>query len=232
MQILYENQHRILCVKAPGLLSEDAPGKPNLPALLREHTSGEIYPIHRLDKETGGVMVYAKTSREAAVLSKAVQENALVKEYLAILCAPPEHPEGVLEDLLFHDRNKNKTYAVQRERRGVKKAKLAYRVLAEKDGRTLVQVRLFTGRTHQIRAQFSSRRCPLLGDRRYGGDAADGLGLWAFRLTLPGGCYTALPEPTGVWESFAETLETMDNDPNLKILPLCPVGATCGRPLK
>ena len=114
-------------------------------------------------------------------------------------------------DLLFHDRNKNKTYAVQRERRGVKKAKLAYRVLAEKDGRTLVQVRLFTGRTHQIRAQFSSRRCPLLGDRRYGGDAADGLGLWAFRLTLPGGCYTALPEPTGVWAGFAETLKTMDN---------------------
>ena len=204
MQILYENAHRILCVKNPGLLSEDAPGKPNLPTLLREHTGGEIFPIHRLDKETGGVMVYAKTSREAAALSKAVQENALVKEYLAVLCAPPEQPEGVLEDLLFHDRNKNKTYAVQRERRGVKKAKLAYRVLEEKNGLTLVHVRLYTGRTHQIRAQFSSRGCPLLGDRRYGGATADGFGLWAFRLSLPGSTHTAFPNG-GIWEAFADS---------------------------
>ena len=206
MKILFENDRRILCVKAPGLLSEDAPGKPNLPALLREHTGGNIYPIHRLDKETGGVMVYAKTTPEAAFLSKAVQENALVKEYLAILCGCPAEPEAVLEDLLFHDKNKNKTYSVARERRGVKKAKLSYRVLAEKDGRALVHVRLYTGRTHQIRAQFSSRRCPLLGDRRYGGAAAEGLGLWAFRLTLPGGTFTSLPEPVGVWADFADAL--------------------------
>ena len=204
MEILFENEERIVCIKEPGLLSEEAPGKASLPALLQAHTGGAVFPVHRLDRETGGVMVYAKTAREAARLSRLVQENRLEKEYLAVVCHNPAEPEGVWEDLLFHDRAKNKTYVVRRERRGVKKAKLAYRVLAEKDGYTLVQVRLYTGRTHQIRAQFSARGCPLLGDRHYGGAAAPGLGLWAFRLALPGGTYTSPPPPGGFWAPFRD----------------------------
>lgn len=208
--ILFENDRQLVCIKEPGLLSEDHPSLPCLPALLKQHTDTSVYPVHRLDKETGGVMVYAKTPQEAARLSKIIQEGNMVKEYLAVLCGEPQDDAGEWEDLLFHDRTKNKTYTVKRERRGVKPASLAYQKLDTKTGHTLVQIRLYTGRTHQIRAQSAARKMPLLGDRRYGGEAAPSLGLWAFRLTLPGGhIFTALPPCEGVWLPFADSLKTL-----------------------
>lgn len=210
MDILFENQQQIVCIKNPGLLSEEHLASPCLPGLLREHTGAPVYPVHRLDKETGGVMVYAKTSGEAARLSKIIQNGGMVKEYLAILCGRPEEDAGEWNDLLFHDRAKNKTYAVRRERRGVKPARLAYQVLDTQGNYTLVQIRLYTGRTHQIRAQSAARKLPLLGDRRYGGEAAASLALWAFRLTLPGpSVYTACPPKEGVWLPFTETLDKL-----------------------
>lgn len=210
MDILFENQQQIVCIKNPGLLSEEHPASSCLPGLLREHTGAPVYPVHRLDKETGGVMVYAKTSGEAARLSKIIQNGGMVKEYLAILCGRPEEDAGEWNDLLFHDRAKNKTYAVRRERRGVKPARLAYQVLDTQGNYTLVQIRLYTGRTHQIRAQSAVRKLPLLGDRRYGGEAAASLALWAFRLTLPGpSVYTACPPKEGVWLPFTETLDKL-----------------------
>ena len=135
------------------------------------------------------------------------------KEYLAVLeGVPPQN--GVLEDLLYHDKNKNKTYVVKRERRGVKKAKLAYDLLETitNDDQTfsLVKVRLYTGRTHQIRVQFASRGFPIAGDRRYGASAGEsGIYLFSHKIEIVSPfdgkpmSFSALPERSGAWAHFS-----------------------------
>jgi len=151
--------------------------------LCKQLAVPQVFTVHRLDREVGGVMVYALSQKAAASMSKAVQEHRLEKIYLAVLTGVPELPEALLEDLLFHDRNRNKTYVVKRSRKGVKDAALAYKTLGEKGQRSLVLIRLFTGRTHQIRVQFASRGLPLVGDGKYGGKAAGSkLGLWSHML--------------------------------------------------
>lgn len=190
MEILYEDSSVIVVIKPRGVLSQsDKNGGESMITRLCEHTGGEIYPVHRLDKETGGVMVYAKTQKAAAKLSRDISEHRFYKEYLAVVHGVPEENSGTFRDLLFHDRAKNKSFVVKRERKGVKKAELYYEVLEtkEKDGEkyTLLMVVLHTGRTHQIRVQFSHRKMPLLGDRKYGAkDGEKNLGLWAQRLKL------------------------------------------------
>ena len=185
MNLLYQDAHMVVCVKPAGLLAQaDSKGGESAVSKL-EAAFGSIYPVHRLDKDTGGVMVFARTQKAAAALSKAVQENRLNKEYLALLPEMPAAEAGELEDILFHDRVKNRTYVVDRQRKGAKPAKLAYRVLEQRESAVLVQVRLFTGRTHQIRVQFASRKLPLLGDRKYGSRESVPMALWAWRLTLP-----------------------------------------------
>lgn len=173
IEVLYSDAHMVVCLKPAGVLSQDG-GADSMPQLLKEQLKvRQVYPIHRLDKAVGGVMVYALTQTAAAALSRAVQERTLQKTYLAVLHGMPDREEDALEDLLFHDKTKNKTYVVNRLRKGVKPAKLSYRVLEQAQGDTLVRVFLYTGRTHQIRVQFASRKLPLVGDRRYGGkDAA------------------------------------------------------------
>ena len=161
MNILFSDKHLVVCLKPVGLDSEI-----EVPAALKEALGGEIFPIHRLDKNVGGVMVYARTKYAAATLSKAVQDGAMVKEYVAMVHGcPPE--SGDWTDLLFKDSNKNKVFVVKKERRCVKKARLEFtRLTAGED--SLVRIRLHTGRSHQIRVQFSSRGFPLVGDHKYG----------------------------------------------------------------
>lgn len=161
MEILYSDKQIVVCIKPVGLDSEA-----ELPAALKEQLGGEIFPIHRLDKNVGGVMVFARTKPAAAALSKAVQDGTMVKEYVAMVHGcPPE--EGDWEDLLFKDSSKNKVFVVKKERRGVKKARLTYKRLTE-GTESFVRIRLYTGRSHQIRVQFSSRGFPLVGDHKYG----------------------------------------------------------------
>ena len=110
MTILYSDHGIVACIKPVGLDSEAA-----LPAALKESIGGEIFPIHRLDKNVGGVMVFARTKQAAAALSKAVQDGAMVKEYVAMVHGtPPE--SGDWEDFLFKDSRKNKVFAVKKER--------------------------------------------------------------------------------------------------------------------
>ena len=161
MEILYSDREMVVCIKPVGMDSEQ-----QLPDALEEQLGGAIFPIHRLDKNVGGVMVYARTKQAAAALSKAIQEGSMVKEYVAMVHGtPPE--SGDWEDLLWKDPQKNKVFVVNRQRGGVKKARLEYQRL--KSGETsLVRIRLHTGRSHQIRVQFSSRGYPLVGDHKYG----------------------------------------------------------------
>lgn len=161
MEILYSDRDIAVCIKPAGLDSEA-----EVPAALTEALGGDILPVHRLDKNVGGVMVYARTRQAAAALSKAVQDGSMVKEYVAMVHgAPPEC--GDWEDLLWKDSQKNKVFVVKRERRGVKKARLEFRRLTAGEA-SLVRIRLHTGRSHQIRVQFSSRGFPLVGDHKYG----------------------------------------------------------------
>ena len=211
IQILKLERSYALCVKPVGVLSEE----PGMPALLREQLGGEWYCVHRLDKAVGGVMVYARTRKAAAVLSAAVAEREMKKEYLAVCQGAPEPPAGTMEDLLFKDSGKNKAFVVKRERKGVKPARLSYETLAAGAESALVHVTLDTGRFHQIRVQFASRKHPLLGDRRYGGPTAQQLGLWSWRLTIPdpdtGKPVTACALPEGEpWSAFAEKMNLME----------------------
>ena len=178
MNVLFLDNSLAVCVKPPGVLSEPADAR-NLPALLSSYLRerGEpdaCFTVHRLDREVGGLMLLARTHEAAAALISQITAQQVTKEYCAVLRGRPEQPRAVLEDLLFRDAARGKSYVVARERKGVRRAKLAYRLLAEAadaDGTplSLVRVRLFTGRTHQIRVQFASRGIPLLGDGRYGG---------------------------------------------------------------
>ncbi len=179
IKILYEDEHLLFAVKPVGVLSQKS-DKENMIDLL-----GEVYPVHRLDTPVGGVMVFAKTQECAKRLSALVSQNEIKKEYLAVLQGVPEKDEAVLEDLLFKDSAKNKSFVVKRERKGVKKASLEYKTLNVKDNLSLVKILLHTGRTHQIRVQFSSRKMPLLGDGKYGSKCNRcNVALWSYSLTL------------------------------------------------
>lgn len=202
MEILYTDRNMAVCIKPVGVSSEDGPG--SLPELLRGAMGGEVYPIHRLDLNVGGVMVYARNRATAAFLSQAVAQRQLKKEYLALCHGTPEEA-GNWEDLLWKDSRKNKVYVVQRQRQGVKKASLEYEILGRTPEFSLARILLHTGRSHQIRVQFASRGFPLLGDGKYGArDKIPFPALWFYRLTIPQKSgpdlvFSALPQGT-VWD--------------------------------
>ena len=179
MDILYSDKEIAVCIKPVGLDSEN-----EVPAALKERFGGEIFPIHRLDQNVGGVMVYARTKQAAAALSKAIQEGSMVKEYVALVHGtPPE--SGDWEDLLWKDAKRNKVFVVRRQRGGVKTARLEFKRLTAGET-SLVGIRLHTGRSHQIRVQFSSRGFPLVGDHKYGSrDAATAPMLFSCKITFP-----------------------------------------------
>ena len=207
MELLYQDAQIAVCIKPQGVLSEAGPG--SLPGLLQDALGGSIYPVHRLDRNVGGVMVYARTKAAAAALSRAIQDGGMAKEYLALIHGRPMGPEGVWEDLLWKDKEKNHVFVVRRMRKGVKAAKLAYRTLEARENLTLVHIRLYTGRSHQIRVQFATRGLPLAADHKYGSrDKAAAPALWSFRLTFPhpstGRMLTFCRPPAGeIWSSFS-----------------------------
>lgn len=179
MDILYSDKTIVVCVKPVGLDSEQ-----EVPQSLREALGGEIFPLHRLDKNIGGVMVYARSKAAAAQFSQMIQEGALVKEYIAMVHGTPPK-KGDWQDLLWKDSQKNKVFVVKRERKGVKAARLEYTRLTDSDP-ALVRIRLHTGRSHQIRVQFASRGFPLVGDHKYGSrDEATAPMLFSCRITFP-----------------------------------------------
>ena len=172
--ILHAERSFLVCRNPVGVECEH-----ELPALLAEEIgrkADSLYCVHRLDRAVGGVMVWARTPKAAAELSRQVQEKALKKAYFAVCSGIPTPDTGEMRDLLFKDSVKQKSFAVSSFRRGVKEALLDYRVLQADvlngSPAALVRVTLHTGRFHQIRCQFATRGHPLLGDALYGGDAS------------------------------------------------------------
>ena len=194
--IIYEDKDLAVCLKPKGVLSQvGKEGQKNMIDMLSAECGCEIYPVHRLDKEVGGIMVYAKTKAAAANLSAQVSSREMEKHYIATTEKSSLTPEGVMEDLLYFDKAKNKSFVVKKERKGVKKAVLEYKEISSGENTTSFRVRLLTGRTHQIRVQFASRKHPLIGDRKYGSKLNCDIGLVS--------CYIAFTHPdTKEWMEF------------------------------
>lgn len=206
IEILYEDKDVVFCVKPVGLSSET-----DLPDCLREQLKSEIYTLHRLDKPVSGVMVYAKNKDSAAKISKKIADQSdFTKTYLVVCEGSFDQQQGVMEDLLFKDSSKNKSYVVKKERKGVKKAILHYRILgcAEYQSKicSLVLVTLKTGRSHQIRVQFASRKHPLLGDGKYGSKVNCKIALFSHKIETDDMTISKNPPDENPWNIFIDAL--------------------------
>lgn len=186
MEIVYMDQDILVCVKPARVLSTDEPG--GLPQLLREalgDPAADIRTVHRLDRVVSGLMVLARNAKAASELSRQIRVSEFEKEYLAVVHGTPEK-SGTLRDLLGRDKARRMTFVAQQPAKGVQEAVLHYQRLGEADELSKVRIQLETGRTHQIRVQFSSRGWPLAGERKYAetNDPCE-IALWSYRL-----CFT------------------------------------------
>ena len=183
MEILYSDDRVAVCLKPPGILSTDEPG--GMPELIRRalgDDSAAVRSVHRLDRAVGGVMVYARTRRAAADLSRQIEDGRFEKTYMAVVQGVPAAPRGVMEDYLLRDRAARKTFVADEESPGAQRAVLSYDCLAAAEGFSLLKIRLHTGRTHQIRCQLSARNLPIAGDKKYGGAGEYPVALWSCAL--------------------------------------------------
>ena len=207
-QILHVDPAFVVCIKPPRVLSTDEPG--GMPDLCRE-TLGEpnFRTVHRLDRVVSGLMVLARTKRAASDLSQQIRDGIFHKEYTAVLHGSPVDPNGTLVDLLARDKAERKTYVVTEPGKDVQEAILNYELLDRTADFSKVRIELVTGRTHQIRCQFSSRNLPLVGDRNYSTHEDDcEIALWSrllrFRHPKTGEelTFTAPPPDEFPWNHF------------------------------
>ena len=212
MEILYQDRDFVVCIKPAGVLSTDEPG--GMPELLREELHvRDIRTVHRLDRVVSGLMVLARNADAASELSRQIREGSFSKRYLAIVHGLTE-PSGTLRDLLVRDKLERKTYVVDTPAKGAQEAVLNYETLGQADELSLVRIELITGRTHQIRCQFSHRGLPLVGDRKYSlrEDNCD-IALWSseLRFSHPKSgeqlCFAAMPPAVWPWAAFGRILE-------------------------
>ena len=220
MKILYEDKYLLVCEKPVGVESQvSSSGKENMISLLENYRKeqGEdsyVGLVHRLDTATGGAMIYSKRKDVTGKLCEAIQTEAYEKQYLAVVEGRPDSQSGELCDLLYHDKQKNKSFVVKKKRAGVKEALATYELSDSREiegGRvvSLVRVKLITGRTHQIRVQFASRGMSLLGDGKYGNrDNAATLALWSntiefeHPITKQKVCVQSTPPDEYPWNTF------------------------------
>ena len=186
MELIYTDEDIIVCVKPAGALSTDEPGGvPELARLALGDEQAQVRTVHRLDRVVSGLMVLARNEQAAGELSRQIRDREFDKEYLAVVHGCPVKEEDTLVDLLLRDKRECKTYVVTERAKGVQEAILDYRLLKTNGTLSRVAIRLHTGRTHQIRCQFSSRDLPLVGDRKYSRneDGCD-IALWSYRLAF------------------------------------------------
>ncbi len=213
INILYRDKDIVVAVKPVGILSQsDKTGEPSMIEILCEQLKKEIFSIHRLDRAVGGVMVFAFTRTAAGKLSGMMGTDRFIKEYLAVVHGTPQNEKGMLCDYLLHDPKRNITTVVSKNDRNAKEALLSYDLLqtTEENDSSLVHIHLHTGRTHQIRVQFSSRNMPIVGDGKYGSRDRCGLALWSNRLSFSHPTrkkhltFSALPDLTITpWDRFS-----------------------------
>lgn len=186
MEIIYLDADIVVCVKPARVLSTDEPG--GMPELVQQELGdpkADVRTVHRLDRVVSGLMVLARSAQAASELSRQIREDQFEKEYLAVVHGCPKEDSGRLTDLLLRNKPERKTYVVQELGKGVQEAILDYRVVAKAEALSRVRIWLITGRTHQIRAQFSSRDLPLVGDRKYSLNQDDcEIALWSHRLAF------------------------------------------------
>ena len=204
IRLLYVDEDLIVCEKPVGISSES----PGLPDLIREQESFAVFPVHRLDQTTGGACVLARSSSACSAMQQLFQQDNIIKTYLAVISGIPDTDSGVYCDLLYHDQRSNKTFVVNKKRKGVKEAScewfLLQTIITKESTLSLLRIRLHSGRTHQIRVQFASRRMPLIGDRRYGSQIkASAPSLWSERI-----CFT---HPI----SSEKTIDVSSSPPNI-----------------
>ena len=186
MEIIYQDRDIVVCVKPPRVLSTDEPG--GVPELVRQalgDPNANVRTVHRLDRTVSGLMVLARTRKAAAELSRQIREGEFHKEYLAVVHGEPNEKNGTLRDFLLRNKAERKTYIVTEPGKDVQEAVLHYQTLAQNKGLSRVRIQLETGRTHQIRCQFSGRGLPLVGDRKYSLIEDDcEIALWSYRISF------------------------------------------------
>lgn len=205
MELIYTDEHIVVCLKPPRVLSTDEPG--GVPDLVRhalDDPKADVRTVHRLDRVVGGLMVLARNAKAASELSRQIRDGGFDKEYMAVLHGIPKEKQATLRDLLGRDKARRMTYVAKEPAKGVQEAVLDYRVIAEAEDMSKVRIHLHTGRTHQIRVQFSSRNLPLVGERKYSTleDPCE-IALWScmleFTHPVSGKRMTFFHEPPGTY---------------------------------
>ncbi|MCK5759160.1 MAG: RNA pseudouridine synthase [Clostridiales bacterium] len=188
IEVLFEDNHTIVVVKPPGVpVMPDSTGDTSMMDLVKAFIKtkydkpGKVFLglVHRIDRSTGGVMVFAKTTKGASRLSKQIRERQIKKTYLAVVSGHMDRRRDVFKNYLIKDSRTNKSIAVPEGTVGAKEAILEYKLISSRDGFSLLEIQLITGRHHQIRVQLSSRGHILYGDVKYGSPNKAKLGLWA-----------------------------------------------------
>lgn len=189
LNIIFEDEDILLCHKPAGIATQTRRfGQQDMESLLKNYRAKKKEPpyigiVHRLDQPVEGIMVFAKNQKAAANLSKQVKERMIGKYYYALSEYAPKITSGILENYLITDKKTNYTSVAEVNENGAKYAKLEYKAEETEDGKTLFDIQLHTGRQHQIRVQMAHMGCPLVGDRKYGKENAEGnLALCSYRL--------------------------------------------------
>lgn len=211
LEIIYQDKRVLVAIKPAGVLSTDEPG--GMPELLRRTLGDDkacVRTVHRLDQTVSGLMVFARSREASRILSTQMQEREFYKEYLAVIHGNPVELQGTFRDLLLRNKQQRRTLVTDVPQKGAQEAVLDYQVLDNRGGFSLVKIRLHTGRTHQIRVQFSSRGFPLVGDKKYGiEDGYGSIALWSHRISYTHPetgermVHSALPPENEPWNMFS-----------------------------
>lgn len=212
MEILYQDNRILVCIKPAGILSTDESG--GLPELVRQELGDAqacVRTVHRLDRVVGGIIVLARSREAARRLSRQIQQHHWHKEYLAVVHGTP-NTSGTFHDWLLRSNEERKTYVTFQPKKGAQEAILDYTTIASVNSLSLVKIQLKTGRTHQIRAQFSAHGYPLYGDKKYGApeDTDHAIALWSYATafthpqTEQPVRFCALPPQTIPWTDFPQ----------------------------
>lgn len=218
LNVIYEDNHIIVVEKPVNVASQaDKTGDMDMLTMVKEYIRekynkpGNVYVglVHRLDRPVGGIMVFAKTSKAASRLSESIRTKDFQKTYLAVVHNENLKAEDILEDYLYKNEALNKSMVVSKEKHGSKLSKLSYKILKTDNDLSLVEIKLETGRHHQIRVQFSSRGNSLYGDQKYGkGPANTQIALWAYKIEFKHPTqdksltFECKPKAIGIWEKF------------------------------